>query len=859
MVDRYEYSQLISENQERTERIQQIKTIANQICERRRSLADHLISLVATIQADRSKVKQVIDNIKDSIGVIEDQAIINDIISICNDIESDFEEYESNTKSLSERFRNQKIKISSIGYRSQGKSNFTRLYSGLPDSIVAEKGTAEEEDKTGAINIIHHKAGCSPDNPEIYVAFKSRKEVLKRVNDFLSKWPVPVKGLRHIPSYQEFCNLKSEGSVYNEIVNYTGSFETSIQKGLLSYLSPDIDLSEVGNNPHKIEVSELPKYNDMQYDGSKSYSSVDKIDIYVDLYNDGLFENFEICDTKGSSEDAGGMIADKDIFTSINSSDAAFTIMRVGSGQGGRGFISNVLYPHYQNDIELIQNKHFVIINVDEKCAQVETVNNAWGDINNRKIAQAVYIGSFRNRPAQVGYATTGDGITPLNPQEPRINPSLFVDGVLLNMLGKIAISTKTNDDNLIAKINEKSKSINKLIQGLKTKLRTVQEFAVESEDILILEEVRVLRDKTYNQIHEMIVSEDSTRDSQQTTLNRPKANRGGFNYGQQPQVTPTADIAEVSYTVEQPGIIDYEELYKRQRSAEYSIFRLLTGESRDMTGKTNQSVKDEIEEAVRYIYKKGGQARPAVSDYISDSVSICRFGDTSDSGRYIECVSMMYSKRIRDNFNKKLVPQNAIEFAEDADNIYKCIWEGLKLNYFTGWGEYSREKLTEKAALNEQLRALLELFHNAYQDTTDPISLFTPFETLMEYFRRELVQGIKTAKHIETDIVVDDEALIKTLVDLIRVHNIPKMIIDKVTDKKRRVNNFMIQIIQELAPQTDFVQNMLPLYRLPEADPVFSTRIQERRALNEAIKQYNSSKDAVLALSNVTSLTIPA
>ena len=80
MVDRYEYSQLISENQERAERIQQIKAIANQICERRRSLADHLISLVATIQADRSKVKQVIDNIKDSIGVIEDQAIINDII-----------------------------------------------------------------------------------------------------------------------------------------------------------------------------------------------------------------------------------------------------------------------------------------------------------------------------------------------------------------------------------------------------------------------------------------------------------------------------------------------------------------------------------------------------------------------------------------------------------------------------------------------------------------------------------------------------------------------------------------------------------------------------------------------------------
>ena len=97
------------------------------------------------------------------------------------------------------------------------------------------------------------------------------------------------------------------------------------------------------------------------------------------------------------------------------------------------------------------------------------------------------------------------------------------------------------------------------MIQGLKTKLCTVQELAVESEDTLIIEEVRVLRDKTYNQIHEMIVSESPTQDSPQTSSNRPKANRGGFNYGQQPQITPTTDIGEVSYTVEQPGIIDYE------------------------------------------------------------------------------------------------------------------------------------------------------------------------------------------------------------------------------------------------------------------------------------------------------------
>ena len=185
-------------------------------------------------------------------------------------------------------------------------------------------------------------------------------------------------------------------------------------------------------------------------------------------------------------------------------------------------------------------------------------------------------------------------------------------------------------------------------------------------------------------------------------------------------------------------------------------------------------------------------------------------------------------------------------------------LWEGLKLNSFIGWGEYSYEKLSEKSILNEQLSELLELYKDAYEATTDPISLFTPYDTLLEYFNRYIRKERKNVKHEETDIVIDDEILVKTLVDLIRIHNIPKMIVEKATDKKRNVDNLRTKITQEIAPQTTFVQRILPLYRLPEAGPVFDNELRQKRDFNERIRKFNEARSSVNALVNISSLSIP-
>ena len=216
-----------------------------------------------------------------------------------------------------------------------------------------------------------------------------------------------------------------------------------------------------------------------------------------------------------------------------------------------------------------------------------------------------------------------------------------------------------------------------------------------------------------------------------------------------------------------------------------------------------------------------------------------------------------MYSNRIKENFNKKLTPQNEIPFEDEANEVFRMLWEGLKLNCFTGWGEYSHDKLSEKSILNKQLRELLELYKPAYDSSTKPIPLFTPYDTLLEYFKRYITKERKIIKQ-ETDIVIDDEILIKTLIDLIRINNIPKMIVDKASDKKKEVDSLRTKIAQEISPQTSFVQRILPLYRLPEASPVFNEELQQIRNLNEKIRSFNEAKSSVNALSAISSLSIP-
>ena len=830
---------------------------AQEICTRRENYADYLEGQLVGLKRYQTNINSTLDDLlssSSSIEGIDKEAII----SQCNAIKEELAVHIDRVEKLCIRFKNKRIRIVSFGPKTQGKSVFTQLYTKLDDSIVAVKPDGNGIDKTGAINVIKHDGSLT--SPKIIVHFKTQQEVVDKINSYISLLPQGVQ-INTFRSFQDIVTAKNNNSIIQKLSGYHGSqpIAASCKAGLESFFASNRNISEAGAGDKEITVDQMPIYNDMQYNGQEGqrYAIVDYIEILTDLGND-FYRYFEIGDTKGSSTDAGGNVADIEIFEAIDNSDAAFSISRVGSGQNNGEYITTNLFTHYKEDIQTLHDKLFVILNMEKESLDkgMRLINGVVGNIEVQQMAEQIYTGCLCKRPVEIEY---DERTVEQLPEDAFIDPEKFVRAMLLDMLNKIVTNTKKNDDGLIDKTNQSTEAINAKINELKSLVNDCDVPSEESEDGLIIDVIRNLRDKTYDRIKE---ADGNDANGHNNTPRPSRARRGGFNINQNQQSEhnePSQNEASVSYTVEQPDIIDYEEQYKKIRSEKNSIFKLLTGEERSIQGKENQSVKDEIDESVRFIYTQNGNQRPVAVDRVTDTIFARRCGDTSDSGRFIECISMMYSERIKENFNKKLIPQNVILFKCEADDLFKLLWDGLKLNQFTGWGDYSLQKFSEKSVLNEQLKAIFDLYTDAYEATTDPIFLFSPYDTLLDYFKRFLEkEGKINKRHKETDNVIDDEILISTLVDLIRVHNIPKMIVDKATDKKRRVDNLRTQLLQEIAPQTSFVQRMLPLYRLPEASPVFSNELRQRRELNEKIRKFNSAKESVITLNNISNLSIP-
>lgn len=831
---------------------------AQDICTRREKYAEYLEGRLVELKRYQTSMNSTLGNLLRSSSLMEgiDKEAI---ISQCNAIKKDLANHIERVEKLCIRFKNKRIRIVSFGPKTQGKSVFTQLYTKLDDSIVAVKPDGNGIDKTGAINVIKHDGTLT--SPRIIVHFKTQQEVVDKINSYISLLPQGVQ-ISTFRSFQDVLTAKNNNTIIAKLSAYHGTqpISASCKAGLESFFADNKKISEAGADDKTITVDQMPIYNDMQYNGQEGqrYAIVDYIEILTNLGND-FYKYFEIGDTKGSSTDAGGNVADIEIFEAIDNSDAAFSISRVGSGQNNGEYITSNLFTHYQKDIKNLHDKLFVILNMEKESLDkgLQLINSVVKNIEVQQMAEQIYTGCLCKRPVEIEY---DEGNVGRLPADAFIDPEKFVRAMLLDMLNKIVTNTKSNDDNLIVKISQSTEEINSEISKLKSLLNGCNVPCEESEDGLIIEVIEELRDKTYNQINLHSNSEDNHSNNHNHTSSGVGTRRRGFNFGQEQSqsenVVEPSNQEEVSYTIEQPSIIDYEEQYKKLRSEEMSIYKLLTGEKRKPRGKENPSVKDEIEEAVTYIYKQHGD-RPRVVDEITDKVISKPSGNTSDLGWYIECVSKMYSNRIKENFNKKLTPQNEIPFEDEANEVFRMLWEGLKLNCFTGWGEYSHDKLSEKSILNKQLRELLELYKPAYDSSTKPIPLFTPYDTLLGYFKRYITKERKIIKQ-ETDIVIDDEILIKTLIDLIRINNIPKMIVEKASDKKKEVDSLRTKIAQEISPQTSFVQRILPLYRLPEASPVFNEELQQIRNLNEKIRSFNEAKSSVNALSAISSLSIP-
>ena len=158
------YAKLMSEQNS----LEAIREGARVICERRGRYADTISNDVERIKSEISVIENLIKTIEENSSVLDSNQE-SELKSLCEQLKKSLKAYLQEAQSLCTRFNNKKIKVLAFGSKSQGKSTFTRLYTGLPESVVAEKAADDDRDKTGALSIISHKKGNAVNNPQITV------------------------------------------------------------------------------------------------------------------------------------------------------------------------------------------------------------------------------------------------------------------------------------------------------------------------------------------------------------------------------------------------------------------------------------------------------------------------------------------------------------------------------------------------------------------------------------------------------------------------------------------------------------------------------------------------------------------
>ena len=489
---------------------------AQEICTRRENYADYLEGQLVELKENHTSISSTLDTLLSSSSFIE--SINKEVfINKCNAIKDELAVHIDRVEKLCNRFKNKRIRIVSFGPKTQGKSVFTQLYTKLDDSIVAVKPDGNGIAKTGAINVIKHDGSLT--SPRFIVHFKTQQDVVDMINSYINLLPQGVQ-INTFRSFRDVLAAKTYNSIMQKLSGYHGNqpIAASCKAGLESFFANNRNISEAGSGSKEISVDQMPIYNDMQYNGPEGqrYAIVDYIEILTNLGND-FYRYFEIGDTKGSSTDAGGNVADIEIFEAIDNSDAAFSISRVGSGQNNGEYITTNLFTHYQDDIKNLHDKLFVILNMEKESLNrgLQLINGVVGNIEVQQMAEQIYTGCLCKRPVEIEY---DESTVEQLPEDAFIDPEKFVRAMLLDMLNKIVTNTKTNDDGLIEKTNQSTEAINVKINEIKSLVNDCDVPCEESEDGLIIEVIKELRDKTYNQISLHGSSEDNQRNNHSHT-----------------------------------------------------------------------------------------------------------------------------------------------------------------------------------------------------------------------------------------------------------------------------------------------------------------------------------------------------
>ena len=461
--------------------IESIKEEARKVVSLRKSHADDVKSYAQTFNGYGVNLPEWLLYIEkniatDHVGATEQNIVIKDIgtfslVELCREVREMFAKVSKDLNTLESRFRNKRILVTSIGKARQGKSLLTQLYTGREDIIKVE-GSAQ--DCTGSVCVLHHDGSMNPKDFQADVLFYTKEEALEALKDLLDSIRKQDKNFatdiipKEINSFDDVSRVINDKEKQKKIEKLTtptgvtlGQLNTLINyfsnDEYISCLSDDKDVHDVFSN----DVTKLEEYNYIPSPHPK-YLAVKRIDLTTNLGHDGLFEYFDIADTRGASDTSG--CANDDIYEAIQDSDAVFSIHRQDKGKLELGFYDTALN-RYKNKESFIR-KHFIIIN--EQFYPSTTTKSS----NKDEVSISMCLKQIRK------YALTDVFYVGqlLNDENPNL-PKEFANRLMVDMLAKIAKEVRSLDQDRMDECNENIGKLQTLLTVLQVELNKIELF----------------------------------------------------------------------------------------------------------------------------------------------------------------------------------------------------------------------------------------------------------------------------------------------------------------------------------------------------------------------------------------------
>ncbi len=841
-----------------------VKEGAECVCRRREEKASTLAQQLKSAGELQSSITSVSSTIYGSIDKVKVPATTKENIrTSLGELHKLIGEYIACLESLHKRFQNQKIRIISFGSRSQGKSSFTKKYTGLPDAVVAVKGN-DNVDKTGATSIIIHKEGVDCNAPEIRVVLRTKQEILKAVNvclASLSECGFKPSGKTHFSLWDELyavlSNDKLKSVIYKELEDLKQGNALicgfmSKRSTLLDIFKPTSDFSEVDaaalpeyfekGKGKPISLSELPKYNDMTCTSDSRYMTVSEILIFVDLKRNGMFENIEVCDTKGMSVDAGGDMWEEELYRQIGNSDAAFSIQMTcvpAVGAADQKFYDDLnderkRYPSFLRDLRL---KHYAILNVWDGAGSLG-LKSTVEKINNLNITQNIYVGALKEK------AVFDSEV---------LDMGKFVEFVVYNMIQQVVITTYTTDQNLLnecaaypGKIREER---NKLVEYL-TEFDSIP---IKEWDKIIM---GLIHDKKRKDVKEEITKWAKSKHVQITSSFSSSsghdsleeaAKKGSYSVVDEDEdedymPTSKSNTAEGDDIPKENLVVGPKS--DDPRLAE-GVFKMIAGkEEFNRSIESKIKGKDNANEAVKLAIgcvfdKFFDAAGSGMGRYGTDL-----HGTSSDIGSFIDALSQDVYDCIHHNANQQFAPDSqnpsVVEFRH---GLFSTLWRQFHLDLFFAGADFDEKFLKPKEG--KPLPKRLENWAICYNSTGGseggtPILPRKSYNILQCYFKK--AEDLSEDDLSSSKKIVDKDKLREAFIQAYLYHDY----VSRYNEKQRNAaigKRAVLQAVMADLDIQDFAEELFKLYTTADPIDYINKLIQAGLITPQDEDEYNAQK----------------